>query len=434
MKEFKLTSGQEQCLRGQVITADQPGTVLRDFQMLLDFVGPQGAEVGGKYHLLPLKFIGELDLRLSRPLRLELKRPQLRSHPYLQGLYLLLRASGLSRVEGAGTKTRLVLDPEMMAQWERLNPTERYFNLMEAWLRFATGEMVGERGPSWGFLTSSLQLWKSCPEKGRRFKTQNPHEVYLPGVGRDFYLLALMDLFGLMEVDQPSRPAANWSPAGVHRVPFGDAILTLVADSWLDLLYGEGVAEEEDEEDFPGGEEVPEEADQDEGDGAPEDPQYGAWQGLIQPFFPEWKENLIFPAIEPRKGVFIFRVSLGKVWRLIALPSNATLGDLVHWILRSVEFDDDHLYEISYRDRRGAKVAATHPAMEEGPWADEISIGNLPIDPGQTMQLWYDFGDDWRFTIKLERIDPPDAHPRSKKPQILERHGESPDQYPNWDE
>jgi hypothetical protein len=428
MKESKLTSDQEQCLRDQVITPDQPGTILRDFQVLLDFVGPEGAEVGGKYHLLPMKSIGELDLQLSRPLRLELQRPQLRSHPYLQGLYLLLRASGLSRVEGAGTRSRLVLDPEMRTQWDRLNPTEKYFNLMEAWLRFATGEMIGEHGPSWGIMTSSLQLWKLCPAKGRRFKPQKPHEAYLPGIGRSFYLLALMDLFGLMEVDHPKRTGAFWFPTGIQHLPFGDAILTLVADSWLDLLYGEGIAEEEDEE------EVPEVADQDEGDGPPEDLQFGAWQGLIQPYFPEWNENLVFPAIEHRKGVFIFRVSLGKVWRLIALPSSATLGDLVHWILRSVEFDDDHLYEISYRDRRGAKVAATHPAMEEGPWADEISIGSLPIDPGQTMQLWYDFGDDWRFTIKLERIEPAEAHPKSKKPHILESHGESPPQYPNWDE
>ena len=114
-KEFKLTEAQEQCLRDQVITADQPGPVLRDFRMLLDFLGPEGVEAGGKYNLLPMKFIGELDRRLSRPLHLELKRPQLRSHPYLQGLNLLLRASGLSRVEGAGAKARLVLDPAMLA-------------------------------------------------------------------------------------------------------------------------------------------------------------------------------------------------------------------------------------------------------------------------------------------------------------------------------
>ena len=107
----KLTGDQEHCLRDQVITADQPGPVLRDFRVLLEFLTPKGVEAGGKYNLLPLKCIGELDRRLSRPLHLEMKRPQLRSHPYLQGLHLLLRASGLCRVEGAGSRARLVLDP-----------------------------------------------------------------------------------------------------------------------------------------------------------------------------------------------------------------------------------------------------------------------------------------------------------------------------------
>jgi hypothetical protein len=109
MKESQLIRAQEQCLRDQVITADQPGPVLRDFRLLLEFLGSEGVEAGGKYNLLPLKFIGELDRRLSRPLHLELKRPQLRSHPYLQGLNLLLRASGLSRVEGASAKAHLAV-------------------------------------------------------------------------------------------------------------------------------------------------------------------------------------------------------------------------------------------------------------------------------------------------------------------------------------
>ncbi len=39
------------------------------------------------------------------------------------------------------------------------------------------------------------------------------------------------------------------------------------------------------------------------------------------------------------EGTFVFRVSLGKVWRLIALPADASLDDLVDWILRSVKFE-----------------------------------------------------------------------------------------------
>src|SRR5262245_758287 len=78
MKEYKLTKAQEMCLRNQAITTGQPGPVLHDFQVLLDFLGSQGVESVGKYNLLPLKYIGELDDRLSRPIHLEMKRPQLR--------------------------------------------------------------------------------------------------------------------------------------------------------------------------------------------------------------------------------------------------------------------------------------------------------------------------------------------------------------------
>ena len=137
----------KQVLRDQAITDDRPGTVLHDFRMLVDYLRPEGVEAAGQHNMLPMRLIGELDRRLSRPLRLELKmkRPQIRSHPYLQGLNLLLRASALVRVEGIGDKARLVLDPAMLVQWDQLNPTEQYFNLLEAGLRLGRPEMVGDR-------------------------------------------------------------------------------------------------------------------------------------------------------------------------------------------------------------------------------------------------------------------------------------------------
>ena len=137
--------------------------------------------------MLPLKFIEELDQRLSRPLHLEMKRPQLKSHPYLQGLHLLLRASGLSRVEGAGAKARLVVDPEMLAQWNQLNPTEQYFNLLEAWLRFGRPEMVGDDTRGRGDMASRCrEAWRSFPEEGEKFDTSRPTEVLISGIYREF--------------------------------------------------------------------------------------------------------------------------------------------------------------------------------------------------------------------------------------------------------
>jgi hypothetical protein len=416
MKDRKLTEAQEQCLRDQIIADDQPGTVLRDFRMLLEFLGVEGVVAGGKYNLLPMKSIGELDRRLSRPIHLDLKRPQIRSHPYLQGLNLLLRASGLSRVDGSGAKARLVLNPAMMVQWDRLNPTEQYFNLMEAWLRLGRAEMIGEQGSAWGgLLLPCLQVWDLLPAKGLRFNTKEPRPFHVPGLYRNYFQPALMDLFGLLEIQQSPRPVATWSPACIKHAPFGDAVLTVIDQFKFGRLGSEGLPEEEEDE------------------GAPEVPRFGAWQPWFQPYFPEWRENLEFPEPELREGEFIFRVSLGKVWRLIAMPADATLDDLVYCILRSVKFGSDHLYEFTYRDRMGAQVSATHPEIEEGPWADQVSIGSLPLEPGQAMELLYDFGDSWRFAVKLERIEPTVVK-KAKGPRILESHGEAPPQYPDWDE
>ncbi len=308
----------------------------------------------------------------------------------------------------------------MLVQWDRLNPREQYFNLLEAWLRFGRAEMVGERGSSWDdeLLMSCLQGWKLLPAKGYRIDPQKPREdAYVPGFYRDFYLLALMDLFGLLKIEQPPPPVVTtWKPASIKHVPFGDAVFTLLADArFSPLLRGDSIPEE----------------DEDEEEEMLATPRFGVWQPLFQPYFPEWRENLELPEEEPREGTFVFRVSLGKIWRLIAMPADDTLDDLMNWILRSVNFDNDHLYEFTYRDRLGGRATAAHPYTDEGPWADQVPIGTLPLEPGQAMDLVYDFGDNWQFTVKLERIEPPG---RKTKARILETHGKAPEQYPNWDE
>ncbi len=238
MKTVKFMKSHEQILREQVIDAERPGPVLRDFRTVLDFVGVQGVKAAGKYNLLPIEALAELEGRLSRPLRLELKRPQLRSHPYLWGLHLLLRASGLSLLQGTGTQTRLVLDPPLLAQWQQLNLTEQYFTLLETWLRIGRAEMVGGqgRGSFGGLLLPVLQSWQYLPAKGERFNVEKPQQVYFSLLGREFYQLALMDLFGLLEVEQPPPGVTPWCPAAVRPVPFGDAVLTLLTERVLSSL------------------------------------------------------------------------------------------------------------------------------------------------------------------------------------------------------
>ena len=80
----------------------------------------------------------------------------------------------------------------------------------------------------------------------------------------------------------------------------------------------------------------------------------------------------------------------------------------------------------------GALVRVNDPQTGESPMTDQIPVGTLPLEPGQTMDLLYDFGDSWEFTITLERVEPPGT--RINTPRIMGSHGPAPRQYPRWDE
>jgi hypothetical protein len=47
MEQGTLTDERKACLRGQCFADDQPGTVLGDFEVLLDFLGRDGVVAGG---------------------------------------------------------------------------------------------------------------------------------------------------------------------------------------------------------------------------------------------------------------------------------------------------------------------------------------------------------------------------------------------------
>jgi len=139
-----LSSEYQQVLQDQVINEDGPGTILRDFEIVLDFIGSEGIMVSGKTNLLLLKVLAELNSRLTHPIEIDLKRPQQKSYPNIHGLYLLLRASGLSMIRGSGKKSRLMVD-KAIESWRSLNPTERYFNLLGTWLVHGSPEVLAER-------------------------------------------------------------------------------------------------------------------------------------------------------------------------------------------------------------------------------------------------------------------------------------------------
>lgn len=72
-----------------------PGTLRRDFEILLRLIGDQGMPVTPA-HLFTMNCLQTISRSLTHPLELRLKRAAQKSYPYINGLYLLLRATGIS--------------------------------------------------------------------------------------------------------------------------------------------------------------------------------------------------------------------------------------------------------------------------------------------------------------------------------------------------
>jgi hypothetical protein len=305
---MSLKKREQNILQQQTIDDEGPGTVLRDFSTLLSFIGSDGIQVSGKHHFLPLKRLAELNAAMVKPVELGLKRPQQKSYPHIHGLYLLLRASGLGLIEHHGKKIYLKLDIQGLSSWNDLNPTERYFSLFESWVLRGNPEILGEYGY---FSSGSIGKWpvffQRIPKQGLQISGDKAAESFLPYTPT-LCTLALLELFGMVKVTHAKpEPGKAWQIGRIERAAFGDAMLHLLQeeDLFLDLmLYGEV-----------------------------EDEASGKLQEKLNPIFPEWKRNLTLCEKEHKKGIYIFKVSLGSVWARIAIPSRNTLDKLSASIL-----------------------------------------------------------------------------------------------------
>ena len=407
----ELSSRHEQALERVEISSERgPGTILHDFDALLSYVAEREMRITSRQQL-PLAALPEINERLKRHIQQGLKRPQQKSYPHIHGLYLLLRVSGLTYVGATGRKLLLLVDGDQSQEWQKLNPTERYFALLESWLLRGRPEIIRERGAAFREIPEnfgkSMNLLLRIPESGLLVSGNSDVESglsYRPG----WYNLALLDLFGLVDV-RPGAPVVGkgWQIERIGRTLFGEALLTLLyAEFFGDI---DNIFRLEEEPEIP----------------------FGILQPALLPYFPEWRNNLSLSEWKFREGVHIFKVSLGSIWRRIAVPAGLPLDALASAILSSVDFDHDHLYEFTYQNPQGALREVHHPYMSEGPWTSEVLVGEVPLHIGQTMTYLFDFGDEWTFDVTLERVD---QGMDSDKVWLLDERGKSPEQYPIWDD
>lgn len=408
-QDLELSEDAAALLQQQIITETEPGTIVRDFQTLLEAMSDGGLPVSGKLQHLSLKVLGQLNSQLTQPIQIALKRPQQKSYPNLHGLYLLLRSTGITRIVQIGKQSYLQIDPEIFASWQKLNPTEKYFTLLEAWVIRGDPELLGDRPSPLNSGTRVLQSWFQFKCKHQTFANYNEQQSlsYWPG----FDNLALLQMFGWAEITSlKPEPGKGWRVKTVKATPLGEAIASVVMSAYVDQGFVWSA-----ERDFT--------------------QPWGDLQPYFHPYFSEWENNLV--AIAPPEhqlGTYIFKVSLGKIWRRLSISSESTLDALAGLILKSVDFDCDHLDMFSFKDITGRTVEIhnAYNDWHDGQFTGEVTVGDLPLKLGAAMTYLFDFGDNWEFNVLLEDIQP--GKPKRNVNRILGSHGKAPEQYPNWDD
>lgn len=125
---------------------------------------------------------------------------------------------------------------------------------------------------------------------------------------------------------------------------------------------------------------------------------------------------------EAPASVYQLKVTLAgirpPIWRRIQVPADITFGRL-HDILQIVMgWEEEHLHEFEVK---GVEYGPPEPEEMRGapPVRNEhrARLNTLAPTEGSTFSYRYDFGDDWRHAIRVEKILPPE--PGAQYPRCL---------------
>jgi hypothetical protein len=112
------------------------------------------------------------------------------------------------------------------------------------------------------------------------------------------------------------------------------------------------------------------------------------------------------------------------VSRTIQIRGDQTLDDLHGAINDAFDRDDDHMYAFYAPAGRGKD--------DDKELVSGALISSLNLRAGRVLRYHFDFGDDWIHDVQVKAVGEPDAS--EKYPNVIQKVGESPPQYPDLEE
>lgn len=126
-----------------------------------------------------------------------------------------------------------------------------------------------------------------------------------------------------------------------------------------------------------------------------------------------------------------------QVSRVIEIRGDQTFEDLHEAIFDAFDREDEHLYEFQIggkgpQDPKAKRYVCDAEDDEAAGIASRTRIDAVGLKPETVFGYWFDYGDDWWHQINVVAISENVA--KGKYPKITKRVGDSPPQYPDWDE
>jgi len=130
---------------------------------------------------------------------------------------------------------------------------------------------------------------------------------------------------------------------------------------------------------------------------------------------------------------YVFSVSYCPgCYRHIKISSRATLFDLHEAIIESFDFDDDHAHAFFMNNKAwDSSMEYSIPEVSDCPrHTNDTYLSVFNFSKGDKFLYIFDFGDEWRFSVKfLRKIDEV-----CNTTEIIKCVGEAPIQYPDYDD
>lgn len=437
-----------------IISKTKPTPLIKDFTAFVHYLKTHDVLLTPANEHLSRNDLFEINKRMTHPNTDNTNRSDQKFYPRLHFFYHLAISGKLFK-KIPGKKSRLTLQETKRLQlFYELTTVEQYFFLLETfwvdidWEKLQCGYFG--RAPFYGIEKVLITIGELKP--GTTIQLDKKENIILKRLFQDWeFFLVFFSYFGFWTVnrkikDEPDFPKSYFIADSITFLSFGVKIAPILGKTrklkqwnlakrrqmfgeWNAIPGSSNLGEEFSEftENFFEGKQAEVKDKNLEQENEP----------FFLPFVPLFKKGKLTKTI-PRErrpcadGTYIFKISLGRnLWRRIEFSSDHTLHDLHRSIQSAFDFDSDHLYSFFMDNKAWSKDCFVSPFEREGdevgPFADEAYIGKLGLNEGQSILYLFDYGDEWRFRVKVEQIQKEKYKP--KNPHILESKGESPNQY-----